>query len=430
MKIKFASTFVIILLFKVLVFGQSQSNSLSGNHLSSITKQDTVLELINYLTNLSQVSDNTFFAQHCNSILKVIQAKSSITSYEEQFIKKIFTTFTDTNVAWNARDYSSYLERKRPFIISWTSPTDGVVSLAWLLPPVNWNPELTYPLYVSLHGLSNPYQNPIEYMARYLSPELTLEKSFDDGYSIYPWARGNLWYEGISETDVWESISAVESLVKIDRSKKYLVGHSMGGYGAWVIGQKSPDTWAALGIYAGALWYGGSKYLSSEAAEKLKDVPVYIVCGTQDGLLSNNQTAYNLLHATGNTNIFFTTFPGGHESLLENWQNMFSWIKNFSNDVPSSLNNYINNLNFELYNNFPNPFNPETVISYQLPESDHVELKVYDILGYETLTLVNGEQYPGQHKIKLDGTNLTSGIYFYQIKTANFIETKKMLLIK
>jgi predicted peptidase len=138
-----------------------------------------------------------------------------------------------------------------------------------------------------------------------------------------------------SETDIWEGINVIESLIKVNPTKKYLMGHSMGGYGTWALGQKSPEIWAALGIYAGALQYGG--YLNPETAEKLKDVPVYIVCGEQDGLLGDNQTAYQLLQDVGNQNIFFTTFPGGHESLLENWQNMFAWMKQFTNEDQHQL---------------------------------------------------------------------------------------------
>jgi pimeloyl-ACP methyl ester carboxylesterase len=234
---------------------------------------------------------------------------------------------------------ASYTNRKRPFILSWTSPTDSVVSLGWLLLPENWDPEQTYPLYISLHGLYSPYENPIEYMVRYLSPGLVIEKSFENGYTFFPWGRGNKWYEGISETDVWEGINIVESSVKIN-PKKILDGTFNGRLGMWLLGKKSSQVWAALGIYAGALWYS-NQYLNLETAEKLKDVPIYIVCGDQDGLLSVNQTAYQLLQDAGNSDVAFVTFPGGHESLLENWQNMYEWMKELTNtNDASSIKKY------------------------------------------------------------------------------------------
>ena len=86
---------------------------------------------------------------------------------------------------------------------------------------------------------------------------------------------------------------------------------------------------------------------------------------------------------------------------------------------------------FSLSQNYPNPFNPETVIRWQLAIGSYVTLKIYDMLGKEIATLVNEEQSEGNHSITFDATNaLSSGIYFYQLKTSNMIETKKMVLLR
>ena len=85
---------------------------------------------------------------------------------------------------------------------------------------------------------------------------------------------------------------------------------------------------------------------------------------------------------------------------------------------------------FELYQNYPNPFNPETKISYQIPQRGHVTLKVYDILSNEVSTLVNEEKLAGIYEVNYDASNLSSGIYFYRILSGNFIDAKKMLLVK
>jgi subtilisin family serine protease len=87
-------------------------------------------------------------------------------------------------------------------------------------------------------------------------------------------------------------------------------------------------------------------------------------------------------------------------------------------------------LKFELYNNYPNPFNPSTIIKYELPQSGFVKLKIYDVLGREVQTLVNKEQNPGVYQVQLNGEGLSSGVYFYRIETVNFVETKKMILLK
>ncbi len=86
---------------------------------------------------------------------------------------------------------------------------------------------------------------------------------------------------------------------------------------------------------------------------------------------------------------------------------------------------------FSLSQNYPNPFNPNTTIQYSIPESGNVELKVFDVLGREVKTLINGNVEAGNHSVNFNASNLSSGVYFYSIKYAgkNTI-TKKMLLTK
>jgi len=85
---------------------------------------------------------------------------------------------------------------------------------------------------------------------------------------------------------------------------------------------------------------------------------------------------------------------------------------------------------YSLSQNFPNPFNPETEIAFSLAKSDNVTLKIYNILGSEVATLVNGFMEAGKHSVKLNASQLTSGVYLYTIKSANFTATRKMILMK
>lgn len=85
---------------------------------------------------------------------------------------------------------------------------------------------------------------------------------------------------------------------------------------------------------------------------------------------------------------------------------------------------------FELFQNHPNPFNPITRISFKVPSNTVVKLSVYDILGREIITLVNEEVKAGKHEIEFNGTDLPSGVYFYKIQSQNFVDTKKLVLIK
>jgi len=85
---------------------------------------------------------------------------------------------------------------------------------------------------------------------------------------------------------------------------------------------------------------------------------------------------------------------------------------------------------FYLLQNYPNPFNPSTNLQYAISSRQFVTLKIYDLLGREVATLVNEEKPAGEYEVEFNATNLPSGIYFYQLKAGNFIETRKMILLK
>jgi photosystem II stability/assembly factor-like uncharacterized protein len=96
-------------------------------------------------------------------------------------------------------------------------------------------------------------------------------------------------------------------------------------------------------------------------------------------------------------------------------------VKDKTNETPSK---------YTLEQNYPNPFNPTTIIKYDMPESGFVSLKVYDILGREVQTLVNGNKIKGTYEVSFNGSNLASGVYLYKLKAGNFTSIKKMILIK
>ncbi|HZW39093.1 MAG TPA: T9SS type A sorting domain-containing protein [Ignavibacteriaceae bacterium] len=83
-----------------------------------------------------------------------------------------------------------------------------------------------------------------------------------------------------------------------------------------------------------------------------------------------------------------------------------------------------------LQQNYPNPFNPSTKIKYTLPKQGLVNIKIYDVLGNEIMNLVNEEKLSGKYEVEFDGSSLSSGIYFYQIQSGEFLDTKKMVLMK
>ena len=105
------------------------------------------------------------------------------------------------------------------------------------------------------------------------------------------------------------------------------------------------------------------------------------------------------------------------------------------NSKINSLSNSELPKKFELYTAYPNPFNPSTTIQYDLPESEYVEIAIFDIKGREIRSLVNAHNQAGQHQVVWDGrndrgTSVPSGMYFYKITAGEFSETRKMTLLK
>ncbi|MCZ7609893.1 MAG: YCF48-related protein [Ignavibacterium sp.] len=141
------------------------------------------------------------------------------------------------------------------------------------------------------------------------------------------------------------------------------------------------------------------------------------------------------------------TFVTGRSLLYHNLlpNTKYFWkVKAYNNlgyGAYSNTNQFVTNLTdlentiilpfeFSLSQNYPNPFNPSTTINYEIPSQQFVSLKVYDVLGNEVAILVNEDRSAGSYEINFDASNLSSGIYFYQLKTSEFIQTKKMIYLR
>ena len=134
------------------------------------------------------------------------------------------------------------------------------------------------------------------------------------------------------------------------------------------------------------------------------------------GLMGNSITALAIIGA----NIFAGTSTEGsiwRRPLSE----IITKIKDDRNQIPAQ---------FELEQNYPNPFNPSTKINFTLPKASKVKITIYNQLGQQVTTLVDGEYSGGPHELNFNASNLASGIYYYRIEAGSFNQTKKMMLMK
>jgi hypothetical protein len=178
-------------------------------------------------------------------------------------------------------------------------------------------------------------------------------------------------------------------------------------------------------------WYesptGGNRIKDQTNFERARDDydrrPIEYYRDTMDAAYATSSAAY-----TGGTGGFPAGDLNWHPDKLAEWQDFLTGVQAPQALLPTG---------FELAN-FPNPFNPETNITFSLPQSARVSLTIYNALGQEVARLVDSEQYiAGTHKTLWNGTNqageyLSSGVYFYRLQTSDGAVnmTKKMLLMK
>jgi photosystem II stability/assembly factor-like uncharacterized protein len=128
----------------------------------------------------------------------------------------------------------------------------------------------------------------------------------------------------------------------------------------------------------------------------------------------------NTLYGVTFTNANNGTAVGADGTILRTTTGGVVGVKE-SNEVP---------MHFSLSQNYPNPFNPSTNIRFSLPASGLATLEVFDILGREVRTLVNGELKPGSHEVTFDATGLASGVYFYRLQAGGVVQTKRLVLLR
>lgn len=217
----------------------------------------------------------------------------------------------------------------------------------------------------------------------------------------------------------------------------------------------SPAGFGGYGNYAkqwwGSEWGSEWRYLNllpSQVPVELTSftasfTPIGIDLRWETSTETNNQ-GFEIQRSTDNKNFATVAFVRGKGTTTE--RQFYSYLD--KTDLTGSIyyrlkqldfggNYHFSNVvevtrvvSFELSQNYPNPFNPMTTITYSIPQNSFVTLKVYDILGSEVATLINGEVEAGIHKINFNAVGLNSGVYFYTIKAGNFSETKKLMLMK
>jgi predicted esterase len=225
----------------------------------------------------------------------------------------------------------------------------------------------------------------------------------------------------------------------IDANRLSITGLSMGGIGSWYFAINLPSRFAALVPVA----FRGDGWSPAPA----KDIPVWAFHGAKDGVipLAKAQQLVDQFRAAGG-NIKFDPYPnGGHDAstwtVTYNNPDVYDWMlrkRRLTSATPSDDSRMLAPQGLTLDQNFPNPFNPATVIRFGLPDVSTVTLTIYDVVGREVATLVNDQLTPGYHEYTWNADRMAGGAYFYRISATsssgnrqeNFTRVKKLTVQK
>ncbi len=138
--------------------------------------------------------------------------------------------------------------------------------------------------------------------------------------------------------------------------------------------------------------------------------------------IGGNQLCDNIPECVANSEHFHTS--------LDQFYYSFMVVDSQACDAAAVGGDLIIPEKIHLFNPYPNPFNPTTTIEFSIPQTEFVTVKVYNLVGHEITTLINDELFTGNYSIKWDGSHQPSGLYFVQIESGSFIQTRKMMLVK
>lgn len=172
-------------------------------------------------------------------------------------------------------------------------------------------------------------------------------------------------------------------------------------------------------------------YIWSELQRKIGSGPWVTVYSGPNRVWSDGSVTYD---PEGSIPVYFRVRIKDTQDLWSVWSDEFNTKMidqmPYSEKYNSGTNSIDGPSSYSLQQNYPNPFNPKTMINYSIKKSGFVSLKVYDVLGNEVADLVNGNKSAGHYSVEFNASDLPSGIYFYTLVSGDFMDTRKLILLK
>ena len=302
------------------------------------------------------------------------------------------------------------------------------------LPP-GYNNASTYPAayfqdgfeYVTLASAANVLDNLID--SNKIEPLIAVFVKPNNRNEEYAFSKRNEYRLFFVE----ELVPFIDSIysTKVDPKERVVMGPSYGGNISALISYNHPDVFGLCGVHSGAFQPNNYEAFTLITTGVLKDIKWSSIWGSYEGGLSQTMQDFRDSLLSKGYELDWLELPEGHSWGL--WRaTIDNMLKYFSPSSATSID--INNLQmpegFELCQNYPNPFNPSTTMSFTISDASSTNLKVYDILGNEIATLVDEEKSAGSYSVVFIAEQLSAGVYFYELKSGDFVKTKKMVLLK
>ncbi len=215
-----------------------------------------------------------------------------------------------------------------------------------------------------------------------------------------------------------------------DSANRLVLGDSFGGNISALISYNHPEVFGLCGLHSAAFWPNGYETLFMITSGPIKPIKWSSIWGTYESLYPELRSFRDFLLGNG-CQLDWLERPEGHSWGL--WRaSLDRMLEYFFPANPTYLSESVTHHpgDFNLFQNYPNPFNPGTIIQYAISNRQFVQLKVFDLLGNEVATLVDEYKLAGSYEIEFYASGLSSGMYLYRLQTGNYVETKKMILLK
>ena len=300
---------------------------------------------------LETAGNNEILRDHMDSTLRVVRDAFERLALEKKSHPERIEQFMDLVELIDGKrpagkfDYEDHVRRGKPFVCAFVSEADRTLQFYALQMPFNFEPSKKYPLTIYLHGMGDP--NPLGGLSTAFdnSHQDTLFRNepikasdippSHRGFVLAPWARGNSFYRGDAELDVWQCMEMVCQRFKIDPDRIYLTGFSMGCSGTMAIAGRQPDIWAGINLSSGFGEWSDTRldYLM----DNLRGLPMALWIGELDPMLEGARSMHQILLDKHIEHRFEVIPQLPHTYPYDEYQKNVGYLMQFTRKRPASF---------------------------------------------------------------------------------------------